>query len=136
MNTNIKALGAASVLLCALGVGAVHAADGRVTTRPEIAQDLRNKCEMLTGNERLTCMDQVRAEEKQSGSRTVNPSTGAASNSGAGTTTRSTGSSDRALRNEKRAEGREAVATQKQKCEMLTGNERLTCMDQMKDRPR
>jgi hypothetical protein len=78
--------------------------------------DMRVKCEQMTGNDRLECLDRVKARDSTVG--------------GAPTTRgRSHITTEQA-----RSEGRNAVNDPNQRCDDLTGNDRLACNDQLKQR--
>ena len=98
---------------------ATFAADHSMTS-PERTSDMRAKCEQLTGNSRMTCMDQVNEREKKAGAGAMGPS-------------QSTKDANRATGTQKRAEGHNAATAPRQNCATLTGDARLACEDKKTD---
>ena len=104
---------AASIGIASIACSGAFAADHSMTS-PERTSDMRAKCEQMTGNSRMTCMDQVNEREKKAGA-------------GAMGTSQSTKDANRATGTQKRAEGHDAAVDSKQRCATLTGDARLAC---------
>ena len=89
--------------------------------------DLRVKCEQMTGNDRLQCLDQVNARDKNIGGGPMGTT---------GNTMGRTGdpAANRVTKEQRSAEARNAITNPALKCDDLTGTDRLACNDQIKQR--
>ncbi len=92
--------------------------------------DMRVKCEQMTGNDRLACLDSVNKRDKNVGGGPM----GATGNTMGRTGDPAAQQGNPVTKEQRSAEARDAITNPALKCADLTGTDRLACNDQIKQR--